>query len=345
LKDASRTTGAARLLRFLARSAVLLLLGLTALAVVAWWTMGRMPGANPSRLPPWIEAERELAAELRHDLHALSVEIGERNTRLPENLARAADLVHERFATAGYSVEEEVQTVDGVVCRNVLVEIPGASEEIVIVGAHYDSALGSPGANDNGTGVAALLALARALRGVEPRRTLRLVAFANEEPPHFGTSEMGSALHARGCAARGERVAVMLSLETLGCYSDERGSQTFPVPGLDLVYSDRGDYVVFVGNVASRTWVRSAVGTFRRSAGFPCEGAALPEQIPGVGWSDQLWFWRSGWPGLMATDTAPFRDAHYHTSRDTLEHVDVERLARVVRGIEQVVRDWVGATP
>jgi hypothetical protein len=138
------------------------------------------------------------------------------------------------------------------------------------------------------------------------------------------------------------RIAVMLSLETLGCYSDEPGSQAFPLPGLDLVYSDRGDYLVFVGDVARRAWVRRAVGTFRREAGFPCEGAALPASITGVGWSDHLSFWREGYRGLMATDTALFRDPHYHTREDTLDKVDFERLARVVRGIEHVVRDWAG---
>lgn len=309
---------AAVVLRFLARIVVLLLLALGAVAAVAWWTMVRMPGESPAEAAPLDGAGQALALALRRDLSVLAVEIGERNTRLPERLARAADFVRDGFDAAGYPVREEEQEVDGVRCRNLLVEIPGTSDEVVIVGAHYDTAVGSPGANDNGTGVVALLALARALYGAEPHRTLRLVAFANEEPPHFGTSRMGSALHARGCTERGERVAVMLSLETLGCYSDEPGSQAFPVPGLDLLYPDRGDYVVFVGNVASRAWVREAVATFRRTAGFPCEGAALPESIPGVGWSDHLWFWRSGWPALMATDTAPFRDPCYHTAQDTL---------------------------
>jgi hypothetical protein len=245
-------------------------------------------------------------------------------------------------------VHEERFEVSGVTCRNLWVELRGEREpeRIVVVGAHYDSVVGSPGANDNGTGTAALLALARRLRDARPALTLRLVAFTNEEPPHSDpehrAAEMGSAIHARGCRQRGEDVVVMLSLETIGCYLDEPGSQRFPLRLLRHLYPDRGDYLVWVGNLGARRWVRSAVRTFRAAGHLPCEGAFLPGSVPGVGWSDHASSTREGYPGLMATDTAPFRYPHYHTADDTPHQVDYERFTAAVLGIEAVVREWSG---
>jgi hypothetical protein len=148
---------------------------------------------------------------------------------------------------------------------------------------------------------------------------------------------MGSAAYAKACRANGEEIAAMLSLETLGCYSDARGSQKFPIPLLGFVYPDRGDFVTFVGNLSSASLVRRAIGAFRESARFPSEGAALPSWVPGVGWSDHASFWKQGYPAIMVTDTAPFRYPHYHCPTDTPDRVDYERLARVVHGLATVV--------
>jgi Zn-dependent M28 family amino/carboxypeptidase len=187
------------------------------------------------------------------------------------------------------------------------------------------------------TGVAATLALARRFAAAKPARTLRFVAFVNEEPPCFQTDTMGSAVYAKACREAGDDVRAMVSLETLGCYFDAPGWQQYPAPGLSLAYPSRGNYVAFVGNSASKALVREAVGTFRAHCAFPSEGTALPEWVPGVGWSDHWAFWREGFPALMVTDTAPFRYAEYHTARDTPDRIDYERLARVVSGLVHVV--------
>jgi Zn-dependent M28 family amino/carboxypeptidase len=197
--------------------------------------------------------------------------------------------------------------------------------------------LGAPGANDNGTGVAAMLALARRFSGQKPRRTLRFVAFANEEPPHFQTAEMGSVVYAQRSRERSENVVAMLSLETLGYYDDAQGSQVYPPP-IGLFYPSTGNFVGFVSNVSSRKLLRDVVGDFRSHTRFPSEGAALPAVIPGVGWSDHWAFWQAGYPALMVTDTAPFRYPHYHTGADTPDKIDYERLARVVAGLERSIR-------
>jgi len=223
--------------------------------------------------------------------------------------------------------------------RNLVAELAGGArvDEIVIVGAHYDSVAGAPGANDNGSGVAALLELARSLRDWRPALTWRFVAFVNEEPPFFKSAQMGSRVHAERASARGERIRAMFSLETIGFYADTPGSQRYPFP-FGWLYPDRGDFLAFVANLASRALLHKTLDAFRAEAQFPSEGVAAPTWIPGVDWSDQWSFWHEGYPGVMITDTAPFRYPHYHTPRDTPDKVDYRRLARVVRGLERTFR-------
>ena len=188
---------------------------------------------------------------------------------------------------------------------NIETEIRGTRPEIIVIGAHYDSVFGSPGANDNGSGVAALLALARRFAGKPTGQTLRFVAFVNEEPPYFQT-EMGSYVYASRCKAHGDRISAMMSLETIGYYSNAPRSQTYPSAGIGPLYPTTGNFIGFVGNIPSRALVRAAIRQFRQHAQVPSQGASLAISIPGVGWSDQWAFWQHGYPGIMITDTAPF---------------------------------------
>ena len=214
------------------------------------------------------------------------------------------------------------------------------SDAIVVVGAHYDAAPGTPAANDNGSGTAALLALARRLVALEPQTTLRLVAYANEEPPHFKTEAMGSLVNARRAKERGDDIVAMLSLETIGYCRDEPGTQPYPFP-FSAFYPSEGNFLAVVGDTASRALVHRVVESFRANAAFPCEGVAAPSFIPGIDWSDHWSYWQQGWPAVMLTDTAVFRYPHYHEPSDTPDKLDYERLARVVTGIEAVVRELV----
>lgn len=312
---------------------------------ICWLLMIRMPGKKWSgALPALTEYERELADELRGQVSVLADNIGERNVTLQyDALQRAARHIEETVALFGCRVERQSYELLGRTCHNLEVEIRGSTlpGEIVLVGAHYDTVPGSAGANDNGTGVAAALALTRIFSGQEPARTLRFVFFVNEEPPFFQTDEMGSLVYARRCRERGDNVTAMLALETMGCYDDSEGSQSYPPP-LGFFYPSRGDFIAFVGNTGSRGLVRKVVESFRRRTRFPSEGAALPGLLPGIGWSDHWSFWKAGYPGVMVTDTAPFRYPHYHLSSDTTDKVDFDRLARVVAGLERVVRDLAG---
>lgn len=296
---------------------------------------------------PWLPPSQEevaLRESLKRDVQLLGGDIGERNLFAQGTLAAAAKSIEAALVEAGYQVNWHGYEVRGAMSHNLEVEIPGGQRrhEIVVIGAHYDSVSGSPGANDNASGVAALLALARSFATAKPERTLRFVAFVNEEPPFFWTAEMGSRVYAKACRSagqqNGENIVAMVSLETIGYYSDEKGSQKYPFP-LGLFYPSQGDFIAFVGNTASGELVRQCLASFRRHARFPSEGAALPGWIPGVGWSDHWSFWQEGYPALMVTDTAPFRYPHYHTAEDTPDKLNYERLARVVAGLEHVVRD------
>jgi hypothetical protein len=330
-------------MRLLAIVAALVLgLGLT-----GWLTMIRMPGrSHTGALPPLSDEERALRDRLARHVQALAGDIGERNVWRLDRLRAASGYVQDGFREHGYEVEVQAFDAMGRTVENVAAERRGERrpDEIVVVGAHYDSVAGSPGANDNATGVAALLELARASATRTPARTVRFVAFTNEEPPFFQTDDMGSLHYARRAKARGERIVAMLSIETIGAYSDEPGSQQYPLPFFGALYPDTANFITFVGNVGSRHLVRRAIGAFRADTAFPSQGAAVPGWIPGIGWSDHWAFWQQGYPAIMVTDTALFRYGPYHTMGDVPSQVDYDRMTRVVAGLAAVVDELGGGT-
>lgn len=303
-----------------------------------------MPGrSHRGPLPPLTAEEQVLRERLRGHVRHLAGEIGERNLLRPAALRAAADFIEASLREHLDSVSSQDFTAQGQPVRNVEAERRGTARggQIVVVGAHYDSVFGCPGADDNGSGVAALLELARLLPRA-PGRTVRLVAFVNEEPPFFTGEDMGSLRYARRCRERGEDVVAMLSLETIGYYTDAPGSQSYPFP-LSAFYPGTGDFIGFVGDVRSRGLVRTAVRSFRRHTAFPSQAAAVPGVLPGVGWSDHWAFWQAGYRAIMVTDTAPFRYPHYHSPGDTPDQLDYDRLARVVAGLSRVVADLAAA--
>jgi len=314
------------------------------LAVIAgavWiWRIAQMPlrsFAGP--LPALSRSQKELEDRLSIHVSYLAETIGERNLSRPQALRAAAEYLNLTLEQAGYTVSPRCFSVqnDRQVC-NLEVRLPGndLGGETVIVGAHYDSARGTPGANDNASGVAALLELARLLHDSKPRKTLRLVFFVDEEPPFFQTDTMGSLVYARQLQTEDVRVSAMIALETIGFYSDAPGSQRLPAL-LSVFYPSRGNFVGFVGNWESRGLVRRTIRKFRESSNFPSQGIAAPADCPGTGWSDHWSFWQEGLPAIMITDTALFRYPHYHKSSDTPDKLDFGKMARVVDGVRVVV--------
>jgi hypothetical protein len=251
---------------------------------ISWVSMIHMPGKTYQGAPPPLSPdELTLRDELKHDVRKLGGEIGERNFVRYTELEAAAAFIEQQLASTTFRTRRVSYNIDDKPFHNLEAELTGNSVDIVLIGAHYDSVLGSPGANDNGSGVAALLALARRFAGTHNALTLRFVAFVNEEPPYFQTPQMGSYVYATNCRQLGDRIVAMLSLETIGYYSQVAGSQKYPMLALNLFYPTMGNFIGFVGNLASRGLLRDVIRKFRDVAQIPSEGGAMPEMVPGVG--------------------------------------------------------------
>ncbi|MFC1497165.1 M28 family peptidase [Verrucomicrobiota bacterium] len=303
-----------------------------------------MPGKSYSgQFLPLSEGERLLRDNIERHVEVLAGEIGERNVWRPKELDAAASYIEDAFTKSGYSVSAQEYEIQGVTVKNLEAELTGTdrSKEIIVVGAHYDSVAGSPGANDNGSGVAALIEIARLLAREKPFRTIRFVAFVNEEPPFFQTERMGSRVYASRSEKREDKIVAMFSLETIGCYSDKRGSQHYPFP-MNFFYPDTGNFIGFISNMSCRRLLYRSLASFRKHTHFPSEGAAPPGWLTGVSWSDHWSFWKSGYPAVMITDTALFRYSYYHTLEDTPDKLEYDQTARVVEGITRVVAEIAG---
>jgi len=288
-------------------------------------------------------ADGSLGGRLSAHVHRLAGDIGERNVFRPNALGASADYIEQVWTGQGYAVRQQIYNVRGVDSANLEVSRPGSErpQAIVLLGAHYDSVRGSPGANDNASGVAALLELAGMFAAAAPAVTVRCVCFVNEEPPFFFSREQGSMVYAKAARQRRDDIRLMLSLETMGCYDDTRGSQSYP-PLLRWFYPSRADFIAFVSNLRSRRMLKRFAVAFGGVSDFPAESAALPAFIPGVAWSDHRSFWRQGYPALMITDTAFYRYAWYHSAGDTPEKIDYRRLAAVTRGLFSAVMRLAG---
>ncbi|MCK6452961.1 MAG: M20/M25/M40 family metallo-hydrolase [Alphaproteobacteria bacterium] len=273
-------------------------------------------------------------AALKYHVRRLAGEIGERNVSRPRALDAAAAHIEEAWRLQGYAVRRQAYEVMGVTCANLEIVRPGSAPQggILLLGAHYDSVRGSPGANDNASGVAALLELSRAFAAERPAMTVRFVAFVNEEPPFFMGAQQGSMVYAAAARQAADDIRLMVSLETIGCYSDAVGSQHYP-PGFGLFYPDRGNFLGFVANLRSRALMRRAARAFRAVSDFPLEHVATLGIVPGVSWSDHRSFWRYGYRAFMATDTAFYRYPYYHAAGDTPDKLAYPELARVTDGL------------
>jgi len=300
-----------------------------------------MPGVSYSG--PFFELnpeEKEIKKNITRHIEILADKIGERNIWNLKRLNEAAAYIFYILGNFGLQGLEQTFTADGKIVKNIefKLEEKQKQKEIVIVGAHYDTCFGTTGANDNATGIAAMLEIARLLKATSMDRNLRFVAFVNEEPPFFQTTEMGSYIYAQRSRKLSENIVAMLSLETIGYYSEQQDSQSYPFP-FSLFYPDKGNFIGFVGDIRSKDLVRKALSSFRKQTKFPSQGVAAVPWLPGIAWSDQWAFWKEKYPAIMITDTAPYRYPYYHTSEDTPDKIDYDRTARVVYGLAKVVLD------
>jgi hypothetical protein len=302
----------------------------------AYWYVVRCEGAWEG-VPLEVGMERELGvieSELRADVSFLADTLGPRNPAHHQSMTGAAEWIENRWVSQGYNVKRQTFQVEGKECSNLEVEIPGGRfpSEIIIVGAQYDTWTDSPGANNNGSGVAVLLQLSDMLREQRPDRTIRLVSFTTQEPPYDNTENMGSLRYARRCKERGEDIRVMLCMDAIGIYKDEPASQKLPFP-FSLLYPDRGNFLAFIADLGSRTSVVEATRGFKKGSAFPIEACSAPRWVKGVSWSDHLSFWRCGFKGIQITDTGAFRASSHTTSDDTIEKINFAALARIAVGM------------
>ena len=276
---------------------------------------------------------------LREHVWTLAEEIGERNDDNTGSLEKSADYIETSFRKSGLSPQNQVYGDRNY--RNIIAEIKGEDPDdgIILVGAHYDTVWLSPGADDNASGVAVMLELARLLSGKQYRKTIRFAGFTNEEHPFADTDMMGSRVYSRRVFENREKISVMYSLEMLGYYSDKASSQLYPAP-LKWFYPDRANFIAFVANIRSGLPLIHSLCAFRRNSGFPVQGLIMSERlIPDIRRSDHASFWDLGYPAIMITDTAQYRNMNYHTVGDVPRTLDYTKMAGLVSGLARMLAD------
>lgn len=319
-------------------------MGPMAKAMLSSYMTADMPGDSYRGEIILSPQEEQVKTRLQEHINELAVGIGARNTNRLYSLERAARYIEDRLLSLGLDVRcLEYVTSEGHVVENIEAVIPGRDDSrSLVVGAHYDT-VETPGANDNASGVACLLETARYLleAGIRPKIPLRLVAFTNEEPPYFGTNDMGSRIYARSIKDLGERLVGMICLETLAYYSDDPGSQTIPSVVAPVLSRDRGDFLGFFSHLRSADFLKTVVKSFRACAEIPSEGMAASSVVQGITFSDHESFQRLGYPAIMVTDTAFLRYPYYHTPLDTPDKLEWTRFTKAATGVSRTVESLI----
>lgn len=315
-------------LKPLLRYLVIFLLPLAAGVVVLWAFMAQpFVSATPST-PPMVDA-----AALQAHVQKLSVDYYPRNFGNRKNLNLAADYIEAQLRQTGAEVSLQAYVAEGQIYKNIVARFGPEKGALMVIGAHYDSFEDTPGADDNASGAAGLLELARLFAKNPPQRPIELVAYTLEEPPFFRTADMGSARHALSLRKQGRAVDLMISLEMIGYFSDRPGTQDYPLPGLGLFYPERGNFIALVGNFSDFGKMRRMKALMQGAAQLPVLSINAPPMLPGIDFSDHLNYWAEGYSAIMVTDTAFDRNRQYHERGDTWDKLDYARMARVVQGI------------
>ena len=277
--------------------------------------------------------------KLEDHVRMLAEELGPRDVGHPANLDRVAQYIRNQFQQYSDRVEDQPYPLNGITVRNIRAFLGPENEDRIVVGAHYDVAGPYPGADDNASGVAGLLELARLLKHTDLPTTVELVSYPCEEPPYFYTRKMGSFVHAKSLKKRNIDVRAMLALEMIGYFSDEEGSQSYPLFLLRPFYPPVGNYIAVVGKLFQRKLVRGIRRSMSAATPLPVESINAPRLLPGVALSDHLNYWWAGYPAAMITDTAFYRNENYHTAYDTPDTLDYIRMGQVVDGVKAAVTE------
>jgi Zn-dependent M28 family amino/carboxypeptidase len=299
--------------------------------------MASLTLAAPRNVKP-EDVEPNLIATVNY----LSEETGERSFRDVKKLNKAAEFIENKFRSYGYPVQRQSFIYRGNIYYNIIAEVKGTdahTDGVLIIGAHYDTVIGTPGADDNASGIAGLLELAR-LTALQPaKRTIRFVAFCLEEPPAFGTEHMGSYVYAKSVKDEGVAVYGMISLEMIGYFCDEKDCQRYPLFCIGWAYPDKGNYISFIGNNSSRSFTKKVKRSFTAASALPVESLNTFSSVTGVDFSDHRNFWKFGYPAFMITDTSFYRNHNYHDAQDTSKTLDYKRMSELVIGLYKALND------
>lgn len=275
--------------------------------------------------------------------HVRKLTQAEHNMLVFNYLQKNKEYIIETIKDKGFTPILHNYTVNGLEVSNIEVIIPGRVTDSVVIGAHYDSAEGTVGANDNASGVAVLLELVNSF--TNPYNTIRLVWFVNEEPPYFKTQYMGSYVYAKELFERGENVVAMYSFDMLGAFYEQSGTQKYPPP-FSLFYPRTGNFLGFVGNFSSADLVKSSILAFRQSGvRLASEGIAAPAFVRGIDYSDNWSFYQFNYPAIMITDTSFNRYKHYHKDTDTIDKLNFKAMNEVLNGLEKTFNELYGRAP
>ncbi len=277
----------------------------------------------------------------------LSVAIGSRSIFEYDKLMAAKEYILACLKAMGYRPALQDYSYQGRIFSNITASLPGKThpEEVVVIGAHFDTVIGSPGADDNASGVATLLEMCRLLKNAAPERTLEMVFFTLEEPPLFRSEYMGSLVYARAAKKEKKKIIAMLSLEMLGYYSDQHGKQSFPAPLMNLLYPSTPNFIAVVGDLSSRSLAQRVTSSLRQKQGIMVESLSTFSFLPGIDFSDHRSFWKMGYPAVMITDTAFYRNPNYHTEEDKPETLDFPRMSRLLEALVATAQDLTNSAP
>ncbi|MBI5050755.1 MAG: M28 family peptidase [Nitrospirae bacterium] len=286
----------------------------------------------------------EIEDNLKKTVRILAKDIGSRGYRELDSLEKTAQYISSELRSCGYDVSVQSYNVEGNVYKNLIAEIKGikSPEKIILVGAHYDTVTGSPGADDNASGVAGMLELARLLKNQSFDKTVRFAAFTLEEPPFFRSRFMGSYVYAQSLNEKNTVIEGMICLEMIGYFTDSPNSQYFPFSFLRWLYPDKGSFIIFVSNLRSKNFLIRLRDAFKKGTDLPAESISTLSIVPGIDFSDHRSFWEFGYDAVMVTDTAFYRNPNYHERGDVPETLDYERMEKVVMGIKTAIEKLAG---
>lgn len=310
-------------------------ISLICLSLAALWIMLAQPTLRSS--PP---SDIQVSAEnLEKHVRMLSEQFVPRNAAAIANMNRTADYIKAEFEKAGKgTVSEQWYQVGSYRYRNVSLIMGDPTAPRVVIGAHYDGYGPHPGADDNASGVAGLIELAKLIADHPPKTAIEFVGYPLEEPPYFATSKMGSSKHVGHLRKNGIKCKYMISLEMIGYFTDERGTQHYPIKFLHLFYPEKGNFITVVGNNQNRSLTKNFKIAMKGATELPVVSICGPAAIPGIDFSDHRNYWHAGIPALMITDTAFYRNTAYHTPRDTADRLNYTKMAMVVTGVYEGIQ-------